>query len=81
MVQDKGANTYQPLDQNAKYTVATIDYALSGGFYRTLQNCKLMSLTDILSRDALSEYLVNNLKGVVPDKYKDVEGRITILND
>lgn len=81
MVQDKGADTYQPIDPNGKYTVATIDYALSGGFYRTLQNCKLMSLTDVLSRDALAEYLATNLKGVVPDKYKDVEGRITIVND
>ena len=81
MVQDKGADTYQPIDPNGKYTVATIDYALSGGFYRTLQNCKLMSLTDVLGRDALAEYLATNLKGVVPDKYKDVEGRITIVND
>ncbi len=81
MVQDKGADTYQPLDPNGKYTVATVDYALSGGFYRTLQNCKLMSLTDVLSRDALAEYLATSLKGVVPDKYKDVEGRITIVND
>jgi 2',3'-cyclic-nucleotide 2'-phosphodiesterase (5'-nucleotidase family) len=81
MVQDEGAETYQPLDPNGKYTVATIDYALSGGFYRTLQNCKLVSLTEVLSRDALSEHLVVNLNGVMPDKYKDVEGRITILND
>jgi hypothetical protein len=40
-----------------------------------------MSLTDVLSRDALAEYLATNLKGVVPDKYKDLEGRITIVND
>ena len=81
MVQDKGADTYQPLDQNAKYTLATMDYALSGGFYDTLKNCKLISLTEVLTRDALADYLVTNLKGVVPDKYKDVEGRITIVND
>ena len=81
MVQDKGADTYQPLDLNAKYTIAIIYYYSNGGFYRTLQDCKLIRLTETLSRDALSYYLVNHLNGVVPERYKDVEGRITILND
>ena len=81
MVQDKGADTYQPLDPNRKYTIAITDYYSSGGYYRTLQECRLIRLTEILSRDALNDYLVNNLNGVVPDRYNNVEGRITIVND
>ena len=34
-----------------------------------------------LSRDALKGYLKETLKGVVPEKYKTVEGRIKIVND
>ena len=81
MIQDKGADTYSPLDMNGKYTMAVTDYYKNGGYYRTLQNCKLISLTQILSRDALNDYLVQTLGGVVPNRYKDVEGRITILSD
>ena len=81
MIQDKGADTYSPLDMNGKYTMAVADYYKNGGYYRTLQNCKLISLTQILSRDALNDYLEKTLGGVVPDRYKDVEGRITILSD
>jgi hypothetical protein len=46
-----------------------------------VQDCRLISFTDILARDALNDYLVNNLQGVVPDRYKQAEGRITILDD
>lgn len=49
--------------------------------YKTLANCKLVSLEAKLSRDALNDYLKNTLKGVIPDRYKSTEDRITILND
>ena len=81
MVQDTGADTYTPLQPDGKYTIAITDYYSSGGYHRTLQDCRLVSLTDILARDALNDYLVNNLQGVVPDRYKQAEGRITILDD
>ena len=82
MIQDKGKDTYSPLDLNATYTLCTVDYCYNrGGMYKTLANCKLISLEARLSRDVLRDYLRNTLKGVVPDRYKDVEGRITIIND
>ena len=80
-VQILDADTYKPLDLQGKYTIAVIDYYGNGGFYRTLQDCRLLSMTDILSRDALSNYLENVLSGVVPDSYKEPQGRITIVND
>ena len=82
MIQDKGKDTYSPLDLNATYTLCTTDYCYNrGGMYKTLANCKLISLEARLCRDVLRDYLRNTLKGVVPDRYKDVEGRITIIND
>ncbi len=82
MIQDKGKDTYSPLDLNATYTLSTTDYCYNrGGMYKTLANCKLVSLEPKLSRDALNDYLKNTLKGVVPNRYKSTEGRIPILND
>jgi hypothetical protein len=52
-----------------------------GGMYKTLANCKLVSMEPRISRDALRDYLKDTLKGVVPERYKNVEGRITIVND
>ena len=80
MVQDKDADTYTPLDLNASYTIAIIDYYRSGGFYRTLQDCRLIRLTEILSRDALKAYLETSLGGVVPAYYATPQGHITIIN-
>lgn len=82
MIQDKGKDTYSPLDLNATYTLCTTDYCYSGGgMYKTLANCQLVGKEAKLSRDALKDYLKDTLNGVVPDRYKDVEGRITIIND
>ena len=82
MILDKGKDTFSPLDLNATYTLCTTDYCYNrGGMYKTLANCKLVSIEPRLSRDALRDYLKDTLKGVVPERYKNVEGRITIVND
>ena len=82
MIQDKGEDTYSPLDLNATYLVSTTDYCYKkGGMYSMLANCKLVSLEEKLSRDMLYGYFLDTLKGVVPDRYLDVEGRITIVDD
>ena len=49
--------------------------------YSMLANCKLVSLEEKLSRDMLYGYFLDTFKGVVPDRYLDVEGRITIVDD
>lgn len=81
LVQDEGADTYSPLDLQTRYKVTINDYYANGGFYRTLQDCRLIETTSMLTRDALANYLFLGLSGVVPTKYKEPEGRITILND
>lgn len=80
-VQILDADTYKPLDLQGKYTIAVNDYYNNGGFYRTLQDCRVIRMSEILSRDALSNYLENVLSGVVPDSYKEPQGRVTIVND
>lgn len=80
-VQVQDGEAYKPLDLQGKYTIAINDYYNNGGFYRTLQVCRLIRMTEVLSRDALSTYLEKTLKGVVPDSYQEPQGRITIVND
>ena len=46
-----------------------------------LKDCRLVESGDQLSRDVLADYLEKDLKGIVGDDYRTVQGRITIVND
>jgi 2',3'-cyclic-nucleotide 2'-phosphodiesterase (5'-nucleotidase family) len=80
-VLDGATGNWLPLDPVRRYTVATTDYYLGGGFYDTLKGCTQLNLSSKLARDAVSEYLENTLGGTVPSKYAEAEGRITVVND
>ncbi|MBQ9357557.1 MAG: bifunctional metallophosphatase/5'-nucleotidase [Prevotella sp.] len=80
-VLDQATNTWKPIDPEHRYTVATSDYYLGGGFYDTLKGCTQLTLSSKLTRDALAEYLENTLGGSVPDIYQQSQSRITIVND
>ncbi len=79
-VLNRETGNYEPLDLEKEYTIGTTDYYGTGGFYRTLQDCRLLENSTQLSRDALADYLENALNGVVPDIYQQSQGRITIVN-
>ena len=72
---------YQPIDANQKYTVATIDYYLSGGFYDMLKACKLIEMGPNLMRDVLAYYMEETLGGTTGTTYAQSAQRITIVND
>lgn len=73
--------TYQPIDANRKYTVATLDYCLSGGFYGMLKTCKLIEMGSSLMRDVLAYYMEKTLGGTTGTTYAQPAQRITIVND
>lgn len=81
LIQEKGTDTYTPLDPQGKYIIAINGYYRTGGFYSTLQSCRLIRVIDQLTRDVLTDYLEKNLNGVIPAIYKESQGRITIVND
>ena len=70
----------KPLDLNKTYTIATIDYCVTGGgFYDVLKNAKVVQRFDILYRDVLVEFLEKNLGGNISNDYLEPQGRIRIV--
>ena len=79
-VLNKATNEYEPLDENKTYTIATIDYCVTGGgFYDVLKPCKVVQRFDILYRDALVDYLEHTLGGHISNDYLEPQGRIKII--
>ena len=81
-VLDRQTGKYRPIDPEHIYTIATIDYCVTGGgFYSMLKDCHVLQRGDVLYRDILVQFLQENLHGQITDSYALPQGRITIVND
>jgi len=80
VVLNSQTNSYDPIVSDKKYTIAVTDYHKTGGFYRTMENCLILTTSTVLSRDIVADYLTNTLGGKVSDTYRTLD-RITIIND
>lgn len=81
LVLDKAANTYKALDLTKTYTLAMNSYDLMyrGDGFSMFKGAKIIKNTGILDCEVVEQYIMTNLKGVIPDTYAKAEGRITIL--
>ena len=79
MILDKATGTYKPLDYNAKYTIAATNHVLLdfGGGMTMLKDAKVLQSEGTLDVEVLERYIVENLGGVIGDKYATVDNRIT----
>lgn len=82
MVFDKASGTYKPLDAEAKYTIAATNYFLIdlGSGMSMLANTKVLQNEGVLEIDVLEKYIVENLGGVIDERYAEVDNRITFTN-
>ena len=75
-------NEYTPIDVNAKYSLAGIDYVLlnKGDGNTLFDNAKVLSAPtpENIDVNVLKDYFVY-LNGNIQSKYNDVEGRISII--
>lgn len=79
LVLNKGTNTYEPLAPQKTYTLATIDYCISGGGFRNvLKDAKMVKDGIMLYSDALVEYITQKLNGRIGAEYAGPQGRITV---
>ena len=77
MAREKGFTAFDP---EKTYTVATIDYCVTGGGFRdVLKNSKVIHRGEVLYRDILVEYLEKTLGGHVSNDYAEPQGRIKII--
>lgn len=74
---DSAAGTYVPLDTTATYRLATVKYCISGGGLRGMLR-DVRHLKDYPETDTgvLVWYLREYLQGIMPDRYRTLQGRI-----
>lgn len=73
-------NEYQPVDMDAKYQLATIDYCITGGGLQAkLRNAKVLKEGICRYNDALVTYVTETLGGKIPERYAEPQGRIKIV--
>ena len=71
---------YVPIDPERTYTLATIDYCVSGGgFGGVLADCKVLKKTSVHYLDAVRDYIANELKGQIGIRYAKPQGRIRVV--
>lgn len=75
MVWNKDTKSYEPLDLNRIYTVSSTKYFCQGLDYVT--GLEIIKEGLGIEYQAVENYLVNGLKGVVSPEYASVQGRIT----
>lgn len=80
-VLNRQTGQYEPLDMDKTYTIATIDYCVTGGgFYYVLKDCHVVERTDRLYRDVFVEFLEKNLGGHISNDYLEPQGRIRVIH-
>ena len=69
----------EPLDLNAEYTMAVSAFIADGADgYGMLKETDLLSSTMLPDNEVVMKYIKENLGGVIPDDYRQTQGRITI---
>ncbi len=79
-VLNKQTNEYEPIDPERVYTIATIDYCVSGGGFRdVLKPCKVIERGDRLYRDVFVDFIEKYLHGHISNDYAEPQGRIRVV--
>ena len=68
----------EPLDPEETYTMTSMEYLLTGGDHYTMfkDDAKITGTTQMTDNALLAKYIEKNLNGVIPEKYRQAEGRI-----
>ncbi|MCD8391081.1 MAG: 5'-nucleotidase C-terminal domain-containing protein, partial [Firmicutes bacterium] len=71
---------YEPIDVNASYTVASIEYLLkeSGSGYTMFDGAEIVNDAGILDTQVIEDY-IETLGGTIGEEYSNVRDRINIL--
>ena len=81
-VLNRTTGEYEPIQPQKTYSVATIDYCVTGGgFYDILRNCKVIYRGDRLYRDVFVDYIEKHLNRHITNNYAEPQGRIRIIKN
>ena len=69
------------LELDKKYNASFIEYIANGGDgYSMFSKFEITNEPLVTDTDALVSYIQNDLNGIIPEKYKDYQGRINFKN-
>ena len=73
----------KPLDPEATYTITTAEFLLTGGDHYTMfkDDARITGTTNMTDNTLLAEYIEKNLNGVIPENYRQAEGRIHVIEE
>ena len=72
----------KPFDLDATYHVVTVEFVTRGGdaYGHCVEPCAIESTSiGYADKEAIVNYLKEALNGVVPESYREAQGRITLL--
>ena len=71
----------EDLDLNKNYNTSLIEFIANGGDgYSMFSQFEIFNESLVTDTDALGLFILDNLQGEIPEKYKDFQGRINIYN-
>ena len=73
----------KPLDPEADYTITAAEFLLTGGDHYTMfkNDARITGTTNMTDNTLLAEYIEKNLNGVIPENYRQAEGRIHVIEE
>ncbi len=79
-VQNRETGEYEPLDVNATYTIASIEYLLveSGNGYTMFDGAVIIDDKEVVDTQTVEDY-IKLLGGTIGEEYAEPQGRINIL--
>ena len=81
-VYDALSKDYVPVDPNRNYSLATINYCVTGGgFKNKLRNCRIIKDNIFLYSYGLKAFLRDYIGETLPDVYSKPQNRIMIINN
>lgn len=81
-VLDKETDTYLPLELHGKYVLSGFNYFLLdfGGGMTMFKDAKILDAEGTLDVELLENYITDHLRGIIDERYAQVENRITFTN-
>ena len=71
----------EEIDPSKNYSISMSDYIGNGGDgYTMIAKYEVFKEGLLTDTDAIAYYIKNDLNGIIPEKYKDFQGRINLIN-
>jgi 2',3'-cyclic-nucleotide 2'-phosphodiesterase (5'-nucleotidase family) len=80
-VLDTITGLYKPIDLARRYTIATTEYTVKGGFYDTMKGSRVLTTSSQSYCDCLVSFLNNFSGGKLPQLYAKPQDRVIIVKE